>query len=66
MMSDHDRKAEDTSLGCRAHSERDLALAEAEPNVHMQERLRFSAAAWAARASLLNRLEGARSAASDQ
>ena len=61
MISDQDKKAEDTASGCRAHSQRDLDLAKLEINAAMRERLQSSAAAWAARASLLQRLEDGRS-----
>ena len=60
MIATADRKAEDTAKGCRAHSEHDLVLAEAEANPHMRDRLQSSAAVWAARASLLQRLEAGR------
>jgi len=60
MAIDHARKAEDTASGCRDNSERDRLLAEDEANPMMRERLQSSAAVWAARASLLQRLENGR------
>jgi hypothetical protein len=52
------RKAEDTATGCRDRATKDRQLAADEPNALMRDRLESSAAAWSARASLLERLEG--------
>ena len=57
------RKAEDSAAGCRAHAAHDLSLAAEEPNAQMRDRLERSAAAWSARASLLQRLEEGRARA---
>jgi hypothetical protein len=57
------RKAEDSAAGCRAHAAHDLILAADEPNEQMRDRLERSAAAWSARASLLQRLEEGRARA---
>ena len=60
MLTGNARKAEDTAIGCREKSEHDRLLAESEVNPRMRERLQSSAAVWAARASLLQRLEAGR------
>lgn len=60
MLTGNARKPEDTAVGCRANSEHDRILAEQETNPLMRDRLRSSAAVWAARASLLQRLEAGR------
>ena len=57
------RKSEDSASGCRDHAAHDLSLAADEPNVQMRDRLERSAAAWSARASLLQRLEEGRARA---
>jgi hypothetical protein len=51
------KKAEDTSDGCRAMAKDDRQRAAAIGNDHMRIQLERSAAAWAARAHLLDRLE---------
>ena len=60
MLIANPRKAEDSAAGCRAHAAHDLGLAADEPNALMRDRLTRSAAAWSARASLLQRLEEGR------
>jgi hypothetical protein len=60
MVAGKGRRAEDTAAGCRAKAENDRMLAAAETNAHMRDRLESSAAAWAARASMLERLETGR------
>lgn len=60
MAIPHARRAEDTAAGCRVRAESDEALARQEPNNHMRERLESSASVWAARATLLKRLEEGR------
>jgi hypothetical protein len=60
MAAGRGRRAEDTAAGCRTKAESDRLLAAAEPNAHMRDRLESSAAAWAARASMLERLETGR------
>ena len=62
MLTDP-RKSEDSAAGCRAHAAHDLILAADEPNEQMRDRLERSAAAWSARASLLQRLEEGRARA---
>jgi hypothetical protein len=52
------KRAEDTGAGCRANAAADLARAHAPGGDYMRERLEQSAAVWAERASLLERLEG--------
>ena len=54
------RKVEDTAVGCRMRADNDRALAAGEPNVRMRDRLESSATVWAARATLLQRLEEGR------
>jgi len=51
------KRAEDTGAGCRANAAADLARAHAPGGDYMRERLEQSAAVWAERASLLERLE---------
>jgi hypothetical protein len=51
------RRAEDTGAGCRANAAADLARAYAPGGDFMRVRLENSAAVWAERASLLERLE---------
>jgi len=63
MVAGKGRRAEDTAAGCRTKAEHDRALAAAEPNAHMRDRLESSAAAWANRASMLERLETGRAGA---
>ena len=51
------RRAEDTGAGCRANAAADLARAGAPGGDYMRQRLEHSAAVWAERATLLERLE---------
>lgn len=51
------KRAEDTGAGCRAKAAADLARAHAPGGDYMRQRLEQSAAVWAERASLLERLE---------
>ena len=51
------KRAEDTGAGCRANAAADLARARAPGGDYMRERLERSAAVWAERAGLLERLE---------
>jgi hypothetical protein len=51
------KRAEDTGAGCRAKAAADLARAHAPGGDYMRQRLERSAAVWAERASLLERLE---------
>jgi hypothetical protein len=51
------RRAEDTGAGCRANAAADLARAGAPGGDYMRQRLEQSAAVWAERATLLERLE---------
>ena len=55
-----DLRKSDSAAGCRAHAAHDLSLAAGEVNAQMRDRLERSAAAWSARASLLQRLEEGR------
>ena len=50
------KRAEDTAAGCRAKAAADLARAAAPGSEHFRWRLEHSAAAWTARADLLDRL----------
>ncbi|HVH48333.1 MAG TPA: hypothetical protein VM760_00420 [Sphingomicrobium sp.] len=60
MTIPHARRAEDTSAGCQVRAESDAELARQEPNDRMRTRLESSASVWAARATLLKRLEEGR------
>jgi len=51
------KRAEDTGAGCRAKSAADLARAHAPGGDYMRQRLEHSAAMWAERAGLLERIE---------
>ena len=51
------RKPEDTADGCRLLASDDRTRAEQSESAHMRLRLVSSAAAWTARADLLERLE---------
>lgn len=51
------RRAEDTGAGCRANAAADLLRASAPGGDYMRQRLEHSAAVWAERATLLERLE---------
>jgi hypothetical protein len=51
------KRAEDTGAGCRAKADADLVRAHAPGSDYMRQRLEQSAAVWAERASLLERLE---------
>jgi hypothetical protein len=51
------KRAEDTGAGCRAKAAADLARAHAPGGDYMRQRLEHSAAMWAERAGLLERIE---------
>ena len=51
------RKPEDTATGCRAFAAADLGRAAAQSVDHGRSRFEHSAAAWMARADLLDRLD---------
>lgn len=53
------RAAQDTAAGCREHAAGDLARAEQLPGGMSRQRMLDSAAAWTARAELLERLQEA-------
>jgi hypothetical protein len=53
----HHKRTEDTGAGCRANAAADLVRAGAPDGVYMRERFERSAAVWAERATLLERLE---------
>lgn len=63
MVAGKGRRAEDTAAGCRTKAENSRLLAAAETNAHRRDRLESSADAWAARASMLERLETGRAGA---
>ncbi|HEX6661458.1 MAG TPA: hypothetical protein VF067_06280 [Sphingomicrobium sp.] len=56
------KKSEDTPEGCRTLAKDDRDRADASDTEHMRQRLVGSAEAWTARADLLERIEGSRSA----
>jgi hypothetical protein len=51
------KRAEDTAAGCRANAAADLVRASVPGVDHVRWRMEHSAAAWTARADLLERLE---------
>jgi hypothetical protein len=51
------KRAEDTAAGCRANAAADTLRASAPGVDHVRMRMEHSAAAWTARADLLERLE---------
>jgi hypothetical protein len=51
------RKPEDTAAGCRAFAAADLARAAASAQERMRGQMEHSAAAWTARADMLERLD---------
>jgi len=60
-----EKDARDTALGCRDRAAADQLEADSMDTAHGRERLEHSAASWASRAQLLQRLEdkaGARAA----
>ena len=56
-MSSNRRKPEDTADGCRALAQADRERASSVTNVQVRACFESSAAAWSARAGLLDRLE---------
>jgi hypothetical protein len=60
------KKREDTAAGCRSLAEDDRVRAASHDSLHMRACLERSADTWTARANLLTRLEGARTASPDR